>query len=208
MSSVSSSSPRNVSQRQGAAVWGVIGDRQAVAAEQLTLLKGAVGQVVDSVLQVDTVDLNFHRSGIGQQTQAVQDAVHLLGKPAGHIAFDLQQDLLFDFGFVLHRAVRRVKPTGDALERMGFQEVVAELDLIDLLAIVPIRPCGIAGLFVFHLHLFLCSWCGIRRFAVYLDGSFAGLPRCFPGRQPLISEGAVPSLSGARSGWRSWRFGR
>ena len=57
---------------------------------------------------------------------------------------------MFDFGFVLYRAVRRVKPTGDALERMEFQKVVAELDLIDLLAIVPIRPCRVAGLFVFH----------------------------------------------------------
>ena len=57
---------------------------------------------------------------------------------------------MFDFGFVLYRAVRRVKPTGDALEWMEFQKVVAELDLIDLLAIVPIRPCRVAGLFVFH----------------------------------------------------------
>ena len=118
----------------------VVVHRQTVLAEQPTLLKRAVRQMVHAVLEVDAVLFDRERVGKSQQLDGLQNVGDLFGQAGGDLFLDVLQDALLDLAFVLYRAVQRVQRTVDAFQRPLFQKGTSKLDFVNFLAVVPVRP--------------------------------------------------------------------
>ena len=114
----------------------VVGHREPVAAE-LALLAEAPVEEERAVRDVDAVALDGQVRRVGLEPQRLEQIRHALREPGLEEGLETFVDLAPQRVLVRDAALDREKGAVYALHRVDFEEFLAELDLIDVLAVVP-----------------------------------------------------------------------
>ena len=123
---------------RGGCVW-IISDGQPVVAVALVGGKAAVHEI-RSVGNMDAVRLNGQRRRIRLQLDAGQQICHDFGQAGGQHAGDFLQNKIADLSLVLNQPVYREQPPAHTFHGVLLQKLLAEQHLIDVSAVVPVRP--------------------------------------------------------------------
>ena len=117
----------------------VVGDRQPVVAVALVGGEAAVHEI-RSVGNMDAVGFNGQRRRIRLQLDAGKQICHNFGQSGGQNSGDFLQNEITDLPFVLDETVHREQPPAHTFHGVLLQKLLAEQHLIDVSAVVPVRP--------------------------------------------------------------------